>query len=227
MNGGIEPHMTVVFQLKPGVTAKQFETAMSSDDQSAAPDIFVGNGQPVDSTPGLVSPKENVSTIAVLKAGHYGVLCFVPAPDGSPHFMHGMVKVFDVAGSKSSFKPPTDGVTEMSVSDSTVTLPSSGLPKSGWVKVTNTSTVNRDLTLAKLAAGVTFEQADADYNTFFNTGKFPTGSAPATVTSLSGIAPGSSGYILVTTSAGDWAALSSNNEAQDNSGEVHTLFTVK
>ena len=227
-NAGVELHMTVFFQLKPGVTAKQLETAITSDDQTAFPKIAVGDGQPVNSTPAVLSPKQSTTTIASFKAGHYGVVCFVPASDGKPHVMKGMSKVFDVSGSKSTLKPPTDGVVNVSISDTAITLPSSGLPKSGWVKVTNTASTNRDFTLAKLATGVTFDQADADFNTFFQTGSFPGGTAPATIPSgLSGLAPGTSGYVLVTTSSGNWAALSSNNESQDNSGQIHTEFTVK
>ena len=227
-NAGVELHMTIVFQLKPGVTAKQLEAAFSSNDDSAFPKIMAGNGAPVDGTPSVLSPKQSTTTVASLKAGHYGIVCFVPAPDGMEHVLHGMAKVFDVSGSKSTYKPPSDGVAAVSISDTAITLPSSGLPKSGWVKVTNTGSTNRDFTLAKLAPGVTFAQADADFNSFFESGKFPSGSAPATIPGgISGISPGSSAYILVTTEAGNWAALSSNNEAQDNSGQIDTEFTVK
>ena len=53
-------------------------------------------------------------------------MCFVPAAgDGQPHIAHGMVSVFDVKGSKSSFKPPQDGVADVTLSDTSITVPNS------------------------------------------------------------------------------------------------------
>ena len=72
-----------------------------------------------------------------------------------------MVKVFDVKGSKSSYKPPTDGVAEVSITDTAITLPASGLPAKTWVKVTNDTSVARDVTLAEyLTPDATFETAE-------------------------------------------------------------------
>ena len=72
--------------------------------------------------PGFLGPDRKSTTIVNLKAGHYGVFCFIPAPDGAPHMLHGMVKTFDV-GLGLSYKPPTDGVTSVSLSDSAITVP--------------------------------------------------------------------------------------------------------
>ena len=54
-------------------------------------------------------------------------MCFVPAPDGQPHVAHGMVKMFDVAKAKSSLKPPTDGVADVTLTDSAITFPTGNL----------------------------------------------------------------------------------------------------
>ena len=56
-----------------------------------------------------------------------------------------MVKVFDVKGSKSSYKPPTDGVAEVSITDTGDHGAEPGLPAKTWVKVTNDTSVVRDL----------------------------------------------------------------------------------
>ena len=114
-----------------------------SSDQSAF-DAIAGKGQ-VFGAPDLLSPGEKTTVITKLPAGHYGVLCFIPAPDGEPHIAHGMVKTFDVSTSKSSLTPPTDGLVAVTIADDAITLPTSGMPAHGWAKVTNNASEPREL----------------------------------------------------------------------------------
>jgi hypothetical protein len=228
-NVGTELHMFALSEINPGVTVKQVEDAASSQDQNAFAAISPPDApQSFDGIPGVVSPGEKSVNIANIPAGHYALMCFVPAPDGTPHVMHGMVKTFDVAKGKSSLKPPTDGVNVVTITDSAITLPSSGLPKNGWVKVTNNSAADRDFTLARLAAGVTVDQAGQEFANFFNTGQFPDNKPPATLSAGTGsLAKGKTAYVQVNLKAGDWAAVSSDQASQDNSGTVSATFTVK
>jgi hypothetical protein len=224
-NAGVEIHMVVVIQLKPSVTDKQLKQAMLSDDDAAVEKLVTGQGFNIGGTPGLLSGGVSTTNIANLKAGHYGLLCFVPDPEGVPHIAHGMVKVFDVKGSKSTLKPPTDGVSEVELSEAGITLPSAGLPKSGWIKVTNTGSGPRDLTLAKYeSATATFEQIDAEVDAFFETGAFPSGTAPLLLNGgVSTLPPGASAYLDASLAAGRWAAVSSD---ADGENEVHLDFEV-
>jgi hypothetical protein len=223
-NSGIEIHMMAVIGLKPGVTKQQLEDASLSDDQSAIEKLSNKTGFNVTGTPNLLSPDQVSSTIGNLPAGHYGLLCFVPAPDGSPHVAHGMVAVFDVKGSKSTLKPPTDGVAAVTVSDSGFTLPTNGLPKSGWIKVTNEASTPRDVTVAGLAPGVTFEQGDADIEAFFEAGQWPSGTPTVTlVGGVGAVAPGKAAYFQVTMTPGSYTIVSSDSDGEN---EVHTEFTV-
>jgi hypothetical protein len=224
-NAGVEIHMVAVIQLKPSVTDKQLKRAVLSDDNSALEKLLTGQGFNVAGMPGLLSGGVATTNIGSLKAGHYGMLCFVPDPEGVPHIAHGMVKVFDVKGSKSTLKPPTDGVSEIEVSEAGITLPSAGLPKSGWIKVTNTGSGPRDLTLAKYTSPTsTFEQVDAEVDAFFETGKFPSGSDPLLLNGgVSTLLPGGSGYVEVSLDAGRWTAVSSDNDGEN---EVHLDFQV-
>jgi hypothetical protein len=224
-NAGVEIHMVAVIQLKPSVTDKQLKQAMLSDDDAAVEKLVTGQGFNIGGMPGLLSGGVSTTNISSLKAGHYGLLCFVPDPEGVPHIAHGMVKVFDVKGSKSTLKPPTDGVSEIEVSEAGITLPSAGLPKSGWIKVTNTGTGLRDLTLAGYKdPTATFEQIDAEVDAFFETGKFPSGSEPLILNGGVGtLPPGASGYVEVSLDAGRWTAVSSDNDGEN---EVHLDFEV-
>jgi hypothetical protein len=227
-NAGVEDHMMAMFKLKPGTTGAQLKQAVLSSDQNAFQKIAAPGGDPtVFGAPSLLSPKASTTTMTKLPPGTYGILCFVPAPDGSPHAAHGMYKVFTVSG-KSSAKPPTDGVINVAIDDSVITAPSSGLPKHGWVKVTNNATTGRDLTVAKYTSdSATFDQANAYYNEFFSTGKAPAGEAPATLDGgLGGVAKGGTGYFEVDLDNGRYALVSSNQDVDNDPNPLHTDFTV-
>jgi hypothetical protein len=227
-NAGVEDHMLAMFKLKPGTTNGQLKKAVLSDDQNALQNIAAPGGDPtVYGTPAPLSPKSSTTTMTKLNAGTYGLVCFFPAPDGSPHAAHGMYKVMTIKG-KSNAKPPTDGVTDVALDDSVITAPPTGLPAHGWVKVTNNSTVGRDVQLAKYANdSVTFDQANSYYNTFFSTGKAPEGPVPATLDGGVGtLAKGATGYFEVDLDNGRYALVSTNAEADSDPTPLHLDFTV-
>jgi hypothetical protein len=214
-NVGTEYHMMAVQPLKKGVTKQQLKAAIVANDDKAFAKI-AGKGQ-VAGVPQFLSPGQKTAVVTKLAAGHYGILCFIPAPDGSPHVAHGMFTVFDVSSAKSGMKPPKDGVVDVTLTDQAVTLPSSGLPAHGWAKVDNTSSVSRDLTLARFATGATFDQANTYFNTFFESGKPPAGDAPATIAAgVSGVPSGGLAYLELDLDKGNWAAVSGNEEAQND-----------
>jgi hypothetical protein len=224
-NQGTEYHMLVIFQLKPGVTQKQLDTALMSDDQSAAEKLVVGN---VASSPSFLSPKQKTTTISTFKAGHYAAVCFFTAADGKSHAMHGMDKVFDIKGAKSSFKPPTDGVTEVTLTDTAIMTPSTGVPKSGWVKVTNSSSVPRDLAVARYNAGGTYASASAYFNSTLDHTSVVAPDAPANIVGgVFGVPIGKVGYVQVGLSSGNYVLVSSNDDSQGaDPNEVHLDFSV-
>jgi hypothetical protein len=226
-NDGNEYHMMAVFPLKKGVTVAQVKKAALSDADNSF-DPIAGKGQ-VTGAPQLLGPGAQTTTITKLAAGHYGVLCFIPAPDGAPHVAHGMVKVFDVDSAKSSLTPPTDGLVAVSISDDSITLPASGMPAHGWAKITNNATEPRDFTIARLATSTTtFEEADAYFNEFFTSGTLPAGTPPASLEGGSqSVPPGGSGYVQLDLKAGNYVVVSDTEDDQDGSKDIHTQFTVK
>jgi uncharacterized cupredoxin-like copper-binding protein len=226
-NPGVEYHMMGIAQVKPKTTLKQVKAALLSDDESAGDKFLVDDE--IVGTPGFIGPDQSTSTIAELPVGRYALFCWIPAPDGAPHVEHGMVKVFDVRGPKSSYKPPTDGAAEVSITDAGITLPSSGLPANTWVKVTNDTSVPRGLTLGQyLAPDATFETADAYFDALFSEAGAPEGDPPASINGgIEGLAPGSSAYIEVSlTNGGRYTFVSQNLEEEDDPNELHTDFTA-
>jgi len=227
-NAGVEYHMMGLVHLKPNVTVKQLKTALLSNDPAAGKDLTVGEGN-VANTPNFLAPDQSTTTIANLPAGHYGVFCFVPAPDGKSHVEHGMVKTFDIKGSKSSYKPPTSGVADVTITDAGITLPSSGVPANTWIKIANNTAVPRDLTLAQyLTPGATYESGTAYFDEFFSSGKLPAGDPPVSVNGgVTAIAPNSSAYLEVAMrNGGKYAFTSSNTAVDDDPNELHVDFTA-
>ena len=215
-NAGVENHMMVVFKLKKGVTPAQLKKAILSNDDAAFGKIAAG-GDDVSGTPALVGPGQKTTTLTELSAGHYGIVCFVPAPDGSPHAAHGMFKVFDVSSAKSSLKPPTDGVAEVTLSDTSITVPSGDAPKNLTAKVTNDGTATHSFQLVKLADGKTLDDANTYFNTFFNTGTAPEGDAPAVlVGGVQEVAPGGIAYLEWSLPSGHYGYVSTDGDAPDD-----------
>jgi hypothetical protein len=219
--------MMAIIPLKKGVTLKQVKTAAASDDDSAF-DAIAGKGQ-VYSTPQFLGPKEKTAVITKMPAGHYALMCFIPAPDGESHVAHGMVKLLDVSSAKSNLTPPKDGLVPVTIADDGITLPASGVPGHGWVKVTNGSSVPRDLTIARfLTPTATFEDGSAYFNSFFETGQVPDGPAPAAIDGgVSSVPSSGTAYLQLDQKSGRYVFVSGNEESDDNTGEVHQDFTVK
>ena len=227
VNDGTEYHMMGLTQLKKGVTVKQLKAALTSDDPNAGNDLVVGDGE-VAPQPTFLGPKQSMAMLLKLPAGHYGVLCFITAPDGESHVEHGMVKTFDVASGKSSLKPPKDGVIDVTLTDTSVTVPNDSLPRKSNIKVTNEGTYPRDWNIAKLQPGVTIDQANAYFGQLFS-GTPPKGAPPAVIAGgAHAIPPNGSVYLLADFSAGNYGYGNSRADVDDQDpNEVFGEFTVK
>jgi hypothetical protein len=231
-NVGVEMHMMAVVALKKGVTAKQLKAAALSNSDAAFAKIAAPGADPsgVSGLPDLIGPGQKTTTLSELPAGHYGIMCFVPAAsDKQPHLAHGMVKVFDVAKGKSKLRPPTDGVIDVDLSDTSITFPSDNLGRSLTLKVTNSGTKPHSLTLVKLADGKTLDDAKAYFDGFF-AGTAPAGDPPGEIVGgISTVNAGQIAYLEQTLTAGDYGYVSTQGDAPDDD---YTLgmkgtFTVK
>ncbi|HEY3671760.1 MAG TPA: hypothetical protein VGN51_12570 [Acidimicrobiia bacterium] len=217
-NAGVENHMMAVFKLKKGTTPAAFKKALLASDQSAFEKIAAPGGDPnVGGTPALVGPGQKTTTLTEVPAGTYGVACFLPAPDGSPHVSHGMFKIFTISG-KSSLKPPTDGVADVTLTDTAITVPPGAAPKNLTVKVTNEGSATHSFQLVKLADGKTLDDANTYFNALFNTGTAPEGTPPATlVGGAQSLAPNGIAYVEWALPAGHYGYVSTDgNDPPDD-----------
>jgi hypothetical protein len=220
-NAGTEVHMLDIVALKPGVTVAQLKAAVANPDQSAGDaliDSTVGVDGNIAGGPTLIGPKQATTTSAQLPAGHYGLMCFMSAPDGQPHVAHGMIKVIDVKGPKSSAKPPTTQAT-VTLKDDGITFPLSNPGHNLSLKITNAGTTPHSFTLVKLESGKTIDDAKSYYDAAFS-GQNPAGDPPGKIVGgMSAIAPGTSGYLQQTLTPGHYGYVSveGDNPATDDS----------
>ncbi|MCJ7438124.1 MAG: hypothetical protein MUP97_10220 [Acidimicrobiia bacterium] len=194
-NLGQENHALAIFQVKPSVTAKQIKAAVIDGSDAAFGKLALGDPNRGFGTPDLIGPGESTETVSQLPAGHFGVLCYIPAPDVLQHAAHGMITTIDVETPKSKAKAPkTD--TEVTLTDSAITIPDGGMPQQFSAKVTNTGTTSHGFTLVRLEPGQTIDTVFAYYNDFFATGK-ATGPAPGVVVGgIYAVDPGKTGYLV-------------------------------
>lgn len=229
-NSGVEPHMMAVVKLKSGVTAAQLKKAALAQNDAAFAKIADPKNADVSGMPQLLSPKQSTTTTTEMVAGHYGVLCFVPDAHGMPHMQHGMVKTFDVGSAKSSAEPPADGVHDVTLTDTSITLPSTGMPKSGTLKVTNEGSSPHSMVLVKLAAGKGIDEAFTYFNTWFDSGTKPAGDEPGTVVGgVSTMAPNGVAYLTVDLAPGSYGYASTESDssnAQDADKGLKGQFTI-
>jgi hypothetical protein len=90
-NTGEELHILAISKLKDGVTFAQLQAAIAANPDED-PELTEDAGiSPV------VGPKKPVTFNTELAAGDYVAICFLPAPDGTPHVAKGMTTEFTVS----------------------------------------------------------------------------------------------------------------------------------
>jgi hypothetical protein len=231
-NAGTDYHMLALFAVKPGVTVAQLKQAVASNDDSAFDpliDTSVGDHGDVSGAPTLLGPKQATTTTTQLAAGHYGMMCFFNAPDGTSHAAHGMIKVFDVKGAKSTAKPPTTQGT-VTLNDDGIDFPLSNPGHNLSLKITNAGTTPHSFTLFKINAGKTPAEVKAYFDAKFN-GQNPAGDPPAAIVGgMAAIAPGTSGYLQQTLATGHYGYVSTEGDDPANDDSTRGLigeFDVK
>jgi hypothetical protein len=85
-NDGDEPHFMGIGKLRDGVT---LQDALTADDPDEVTEFIADSD--------VVGPGgEAVLTFENLEPGNYGMVCFIPTPDGVPHAFEGMAVEFTV-----------------------------------------------------------------------------------------------------------------------------------
>ena len=93
VNRGREPHHVQLIKLAPGKTIGDFQRAMQGGGKPPSWVTMLGG-------PGAADGGQDANATTYMAAGEYVLLCFVPAPDGQPHVMKGMIRPLTVTARK-------------------------------------------------------------------------------------------------------------------------------
>jgi hypothetical protein len=150
-NNGAESHHAQLVKLNDGVTLDQFQAALQSGDEAAMFPLvtFVGG-------PGAIGPGGVSQVVLRLGAGTYVALCFISGEDGIPHLAKGMVFPFTLTGEDAGEPDPTADA-EVTLVDYGFEMPASVAAGPQVWKVTNTGAEPHELTVLKLAPGLTVD----------------------------------------------------------------------
>jgi hypothetical protein len=153
-NAGKEVHHLWLVQLTKGRTFGDFMNAMDSWGAPSKPDWAVDVGGPNDVSAGM-----SASAILTLEPGHYAMVCYVPATDGKPHVMHGMIKELTVSavGATAAVEPTPDVRLRMTDYAFELSKPITAGPL--VLRIENEAAQSHEVVLGELRAGRTMQQA--------------------------------------------------------------------
>ncbi|MGH3368651.1 MAG: hypothetical protein ACRDPR_01495 [Nocardioidaceae bacterium] len=163
-NTGKELHMAAFGLLQPGKTLADLQAAVTSEDEAAFGQVLAEG----DSPGTFLSPgAEERYTFADLKAGTYGLMCFIPtAGEGVPHVVKGMLNTLVVEEGEAAGDVESD--IDYAVSDGRTEGPTTLKAGTTTLKMTSSGAGPHELIVAKKKdPSVTYEQIDAAFDTLF------------------------------------------------------------
>jgi uncharacterized cupredoxin-like copper-binding protein len=220
-------HEAQIVKLKDGKTIKDVLADMKSGgEEAAAADIAGDPDQQNYGTPALLYGHQRTEVVTdTMQPGTYGIVCFLPGPDGMPHVAMGMAAQFTVAGEKSDATPRTAGTVRLA--DDGITVPDRF--GNGTYAVTNTGTTPHSFSVARLDGSL--DQLFAYIGGQFAQNKPIDGGPGSLVAGVTTLAPGQTAYLVVHLRAGHYGYVSTV-QGQDPSDTdyargLHGEFTVR
>ncbi len=151
-NTGQEPHQGSLLKVADEKTLDDVKAFLSAQGAPTGPPPFTAAG---GST--VIAPGESFTVTQSLPAGSYAFFCFVPGPDGAPHFVKGMIAPITVTGNSTTSLPLPDG------ENATATEFKYELPalKAGTtaLRVRNAGQQDHEFQIARVSDGKTAEDA--------------------------------------------------------------------
>lgn len=215
-NAGHELHMFATAAVPHGYTVASLEAALVKGQPEVHVTEFGG--------PNAVAPGDTTSVTMFLPAGEYVVGCFVRSPDGTLHFMKGMMGSFDVVAAADTGAPPAS-TESVALSTYGIAMPAMApTPGLQTFLVSNTAKETHDVVILKVLPGHTVAQALAWF------AKLPPG-APAAepVGGTTGIHTGDQVLVPVRLTPGQYVLvcwMTTNHKYHFDLGMQHA-FTVK
>ena len=193
VNRGPSLHHLQLIRLDGGKTGNDFVAALKAGGPPPLWASLAGGPNPPE-------PGSTTSATVSLEPGDYAIVCFVPAVDGMPHLMKGMVHQLKVVGpSREVAEPAADVVMKLVDFDFQLSAPLAAGRHT--IRVENAGTQPHEVAIIRLQPGKTPED-------FAAWGEKPEGPAPgALFGGMTGIMPGGHAFANVDLPAGDYALM--------------------
>jgi uncharacterized cupredoxin-like copper-binding protein len=204
VNQGAELHHMVLMKLPDGMTVA--DLAKMPEGAPPAGAVMVGG-------PNAAMPGANIEGTLDLAPGTYAVFCVIPASDGKPHMMKGMVRGLVVTPGTSSAALPAPDVT-VTLSDYDFQLSAPLTAGRRVIRIENTAEQPHEFIFVKLEAGKTVQD-------FLRWAMKMEGPPPAMP--MPGSSPKSKGVsntVVVEVTPGDYALVCYVPDAKDGKSHV-------
>jgi uncharacterized cupredoxin-like copper-binding protein len=207
VNRGPSLHHVQLVKFGEGKTFDDFMAALKAG--GPPPKWVTMEGGPNPSELGDTS-----SATVMLEPGNYGMICFIPGPDGVPHVAKGMVSPLKVTGAGAAgAEPEADVVMKLVDYDFELSKP---LPAGRYtIRIENGGPQEHEVAIVKLDAGK--EPMD-----FALWGEKQVGKPPGTLHGgVSGIMPGDKAFVEVDLAPGEYGLICFVPDSKDGKGHYH------
>ncbi len=207
VNRGPSLHHVQLVKFGEGKTFDDFMAALKAG--GPPPKWVTMEGGPNPSELGDTS-----TTTVMLEPGNYGMICFIPGPDGVPHVAKGMVQPLKVTGAGAAGTEPAADVV-MKLVDYDFELSKPLTAGRHTIRIENGGPQEHEVAIVKLDAG----KGPMD---FARWGEKQVGTAPGTLHGgVSGIMPGDEAFVEVDLTPGEYGLICFVPDSKDGKGHYH------
>jgi hypothetical protein len=193
VDNGSELHHVAFVKLNDGKTVADIEQAMKTQGPMPSWAVDYGGVNPPHPGGGMATTTET------LEPGNYALLCFVPSPDGTPHFAKGMVRPLTVTASTDASAPAPAADIDMTLNNYSFTTSKPITAGKHTIRIRNDASQSHELVLARLAPGKKAEDLPAWVEK-------PVGPPPGEpIGGVPAIEKGATAFITVDFTPGDYA----------------------
>jgi hypothetical protein len=213
-NTGQKLHHIQLFRLTGGRRmAELFPLLVANKSIHGAPEWAVPSGGPSAALPG-----QSIRVRQRLEPGYYAVICWIPAPDGQPHFMKGMVTELQVVGAAAPMSEPAADV-RVTLREYTATLSTPLTSGRHTLRIENIGRQDHEFLLVRLKPG----RSPEDVERWSGGGQI--GPPPIEEwMGLAGIGPGAVAWLDVELTAGRYVILCLAPDESDGKPHFHHGF---
>lgn len=213
VNAGPSIHHLQLIKLEDGKTADDYLAALKAGGPPPQWASLQGGPNPPE-------PGKSTSATVALEPGSYAMICFVPAADGMPHVLKGMVHPFKVTGAAAAGVPEPTADVVVKLVDFDFQLSTPLTAGRHTIQVENAGSQPHEIAFIRLEPGKT----PADIGTW---AEKPVGPMPGAVEGgVSGIMPGAHAWAEVDFPPGDYALMCFFPAADGKPHFVHGMAKV-